>query len=209
MLKVHTTCYFTVAAQSRDDLGGYNTSNARPFFMLSPRWLQRKHQTRQNNRSVDSVCSHLRRPLPFFALRDFTEPCCDAAVWSADGARRSSAIKIHLTPDRCGGWLLFLLLRDNSWRIKEKCLKEKSWHIHWREKRWRAAVFSMRHGHAHGGGLGGRSVNRKSTRGKWDWRRRIRLIGYPWKIALLWAKLRASPLSARSKQLLFTCYPDG
>lgn len=37
---------------SRDDLGGYDTSNAYPFFMLSLWPLQRKHRTWQNNRTV-------------------------------------------------------------------------------------------------------------------------------------------------------------
>lgn len=175
------THYYTVADNLVTSRVGM-TQETPIQYLCSPSDYYRGNITPEQK--WDSVCSRPRRPLPFFTLSDFTEPHCDAAVWLAP----SSVRNIHLTPDRCRGCLLFLLLCDSSWRIKERCFKEKSWHMHWWEKKQRAALFSTRHVHIHGGDLGERSVIWKATRGKWHWCRCIRLNGCPWKIGLLWAK---------------------
>lgn len=112
-----------------------------------------------------------------------------AVVRSVDDAWRDSVTRPRWTPDGCWGAASSFDC-GNSWGIKGKHLKETTWHRHWREKESESGC--LRHetcSRACVGGLGGRSLNQKSTRGKRDWGRQIRLIGYPWKIALLGTKL--------------------
>lgn len=172
------TRYSPVADNPLTTWVGQDMGNTHPFFMLSLWWFQRKHQTRQSNRTETRYLTQLPHKDPSDPWRVQGMPPLPPPARQFLEDKRETLKREKLTHTLAGKELESVYLQ------RETCLRS-----------WRRP---------------GREISQLEIyTGKMRLVQTNQTYCSPWKIALFWAKLWASPLSARSKQLLVASYPDG